>query len=487
MENNKKLRNIHIVTIIIGTIFVSLSVFHTNIWFDEAYSVGIADHSFGEIWRIGGGDVHPVLYYWMLHIIQIITNGSILAYRLFSVIPIILLGILGITHIKKDFDEETGFLFSFFTFFMPFVLVYANQIRMYSWAIYFVTLASIYGYRLYKGKTTTKNWIIFALFSLASLYIHYYGLMAAGLINLFLLLHFWKKKNWKEIRNTLFFGVLQLILYTPWLIYLLSQMHHVSSGFWIGFSFPTTLFELIGCQMNGVIPIWTGFVINILLFIILGILYSKNRKSEDFDATRKATIIYTCVILAALLITVVLKTSILYYRYLFVITGLYIFTVSNILSKSKSKILVIVVCTAVVVIGLINNIEQIKENYAVENGKQIEYLKNNIEPNDVLVYKNIGNGSIFASNFKENKQYYYNADNWDIDVAYQAWAPQMKIYNNTDFLKEITGRIWIIDSENDDMYNELFKNDEYRLISSERFDVKYQDYVFKLILVEKII
>lgn len=96
MENNKKLRNIHIVTIIIGTIFVSLSVFHTNIWFDEAYSVGIADHSFGEIWRIGGGDVHPVLYYWMLHIIKIFTNGSILAYRLFSVIPIILLGVFGL-------------------------------------------------------------------------------------------------------------------------------------------------------------------------------------------------------------------------------------------------------------------------------------------------------------------------------------------------------------------------------------------------------
>lgn len=117
MENNKKLRNIHIVTIIIGTIFVSLSVFHTNIWFDEAYSVGLADHSFGEIWRIGGGDVHPVLYYWMLHIVKIFTNGSILAYRLFSVIPIILLGVLLELHIlKKILMKKQAFCFHFLRF-----------------------------------------------------------------------------------------------------------------------------------------------------------------------------------------------------------------------------------------------------------------------------------------------------------------------------------------------------------------------------------
>ena len=55
-----------IAIILIGTIFLSIPAFHSNIWFDESYSVAIANHSFSEIWAIGSHDVHPILYYWML-------------------------------------------------------------------------------------------------------------------------------------------------------------------------------------------------------------------------------------------------------------------------------------------------------------------------------------------------------------------------------------------------------------------------------------
>ena len=54
---NKK--NLHIFIIIFGIIFLNLSVFHVNLWFDETYSVAMATHSFKEIWNIGGHDVHP--------------------------------------------------------------------------------------------------------------------------------------------------------------------------------------------------------------------------------------------------------------------------------------------------------------------------------------------------------------------------------------------------------------------------------------------
>ena len=104
MEKLKKkinIKTIHIAIIILGIIFVCMSGFHTSIWFDESYSVGMANHTFSEIWQIGGNDVHPILYYWMLKIVSILTGGSILAYRIFSMIPIAILGILGFTHIRK--------------------------------------------------------------------------------------------------------------------------------------------------------------------------------------------------------------------------------------------------------------------------------------------------------------------------------------------------------------------------------------------------
>ena len=88
MKEKITTKNIHILIIIIGTIFLFTSSFHTNIWFDEAYSVGMANQTLVDIWKIGGNDVHPVLYYWMLRIVSLLTNSSILAYRLFSVLPV---------------------------------------------------------------------------------------------------------------------------------------------------------------------------------------------------------------------------------------------------------------------------------------------------------------------------------------------------------------------------------------------------------------
>ena len=492
MKNKISLKIIHKIIMIVGTIFIFLSVFHSNLWFDEAYSVGIANQTFSDIWKVGGHDVHPVLYYWMLRIVNLLTNGSILAYRLFSALPIALLGLIGYTHIRKDFDEKTGIIFSFLCYFLPMMAVYANQIRMYSWAIFIVTILAIYAYRIYLGQGTKKNWIIFGISSLASIFIHYYGLMTAGLINVFLLIYFIKNKRWKDLKWQIFFGIIQVVLYIPWLLYLVSQMEHVSKGFWIGFEFPDTIFEIIGCQMNGTInttlALSIGFIANVLLFIYLGITVCKKRKDKaiDFKPVKYAVIVYLSVIIAALIITAVLKSSILYYRYLFVITGLYIFAVSYILSKSNNKKILITILIIICLLGINNNIVQIKENYAEGNGKQIEYLKENIQEGDVLVYSNIGNGSIFASNFKENKQYFYNGADWGVEEAYKAWAPQMETYITTDFLEKCTGRIWIIDSQDNGFYNELFNNEDFKFISTEYFEQKYQNYIYNITLVERV-
>ena len=492
MEKRISLKVLHMIIMIIGTIFIFLSVFHTNIWFDEAYSVGIANQTIVDVWKVGGNDVHPVLYYWLLRIVNILTAGSILAYRLFSALPIELLGLLGFTHIKKDFGEKTGILFSFFTYFLPMMAVYANQIRMYSWAIYIVTILAIYAYRIYLGKSSKKNWIIFGISSLASIYIHYYGLMAAGLINVFLLIALLKNKRWKDLKWQICFGIVQIVAYIPWIIALASQMEHVSNGFWIGFTFPNTIFEIIGCQMNGTlngtINLFVGFLTNILLFITLGIIAFIKRKDKtiNWKPVIYSIVIYIAVIFAALVITKIIDSAILYYRYLFVITGLYIFGISHILANSDNKYIIGIVCIIVLLLGISNNIVQVETNYAQENGKQIEYLKERIQQGDVLVYSNIGNGSIFASYFTENKQYFYNKENWGVEEAYKVWAPHMETYITTDFLEECTGRIWIIDSEDNGFYNELFNTEEFNHISTEYFNTAYQNYIYNITLVEKV-
>lgn len=492
MKKTKSTQKIHIAIIILGTIFVALSCFHANIWFDEAYTVGMVQKSFVEIWNIGGHDVHPILYYWLLRIVSLVVEawglttiaGKIVVYRIFSVIPIAILGILGYTHIRKDFGEKVGILFTFLTFFLPQSAVYANEIRMYSWAILSVTILGIYAYRLRLPENSNrKNWLIFFIASLFSIYIHYYGLMAAGLINVFLLIYLIKNKRAKDILTIMVSGVIQLIAYIPWLMYFIAQLSQVSGGFWIQLTFPDTLIEVLAAQTTGKLDWNLGFGVATLLYIYLGIKLF--RYKGDKQPVKLSIGVYLAVILAALIMTQLLSTSILYYRYLFVITGFYIFTISFILSKEKNNKIIWIICAIIVVLATMNNIKMIEEAYGENNYKQYKYLQENIQEGDQIIYKEIGHGSTITIYFPEYQQYFYNPENWGVEEAYKALGENMKIVVDTAFLQELDGRIWIMDKADKSLYNELFNNEEYTLISENMIYTDYYGYAINMILVEK--
>ncbi len=490
------IKKLHIVLIIIGILFNCISIFHPNLWFDEAYSVGLANKSFSEIWRIGGNDVHPVLYYWILHIIYLIANalkismnGTIIAYRVFSAICISCLGILGFTHIKKDFGEKVGIFFTFFSYFMPAICMYTGEVRMYSLAILLVTILAIYAYRLFKNDKNNKNWIIFGLTSLACIFVHYYGLMAAGIINCILLAYLIKEKKKESIIKILSFGAIQLVAYIPWIMCFMKQMKNVAKGFWIGFEFPGTIYELLGTQFAGNVKPVIGFVFQTLLviYLIYKIIKAKRDKNEYLIGVASISI-YILVIVAALVMTLLLKTSIIYYRYLFVITGLFIFFISYFLAKEKNKFIIGLICAGTVIIAIGSNFLQIREAYDKSNMKQITYLSENIQEDDLIVYSesSFGAGAVVGLHFTDNNQIYYNPEDWGVGPAYEAFGKQLEVTTSIDFLNKCTGRIWIIDSENADLYNRIFNNENFRMISQKLIKTKYLDYPYNIILVERV-
>lgn len=489
---NVKFNQWHIIIIIFGIIFISLGAFHTNIWFDESYSVGLARHTLSEIWEIGGNDVHPVLYYWGLHIIYLIFGESILAYRLFSIIPIAILIVLGYTHIRKDFGEKTGFIFSLLSAFLPTMAQYSIEIRMYSWTILTVTILAIYAYRLVK-EDNTKNWIIFGISSFASIYLHYYGLMAAGLINVALLVYLIIKKRKKGIIFIISFGIFQAIAYLPWLICLAGQMEHVSNGYWIKLTYPQTLMEVLSVQLAGYIRTtdYTELIVPTVLAVELYAYmiyktYIYLKEKQEMKPFIWSGIIYIAVIVAALIITKMLNTSVLYYRYLFVITGLYIFGLSFLLAKEKNKVSVITILTVIVILGINNNVGIIKENYSKSNYEPINYMKENIQEGDTIVYKDYANaGAITAIHFKENQIYFYNEYDWGIEEAYKAYTPNYEVYLNKDFIEKCSNRVWVIDNYDGDSAKYIFENTDYNITSEKLYYTEYHDYSYKITLVEK--
>ncbi len=96
--------------VLIGTFLRVYQLGTQSLWDDEAFSVWISKLSVPQMVQITAADVHPPLYYYLLHYWTIIFGTSESALRLVSV----LFGVLAIPMIyvvgRQLFNEEAGLL-----------------------------------------------------------------------------------------------------------------------------------------------------------------------------------------------------------------------------------------------------------------------------------------------------------------------------------------------------------------------------------------
>lgn len=485
------LKYLHIAIIIIGILFISLSIFHTNMWFDESYSVAMARHSFAEIWQIGGNDVHPIFYYFCLHILYLMFGGNVIIYRIFSTFTIALLGIIGYTHIRKDFGEKTGLLFSFLTLFLPVVSQYSGEIRMYSLGMLLGTIMAIYAYRIYKGENKKTTYIFFGLSSLLVAYTHYYGLMLAGIINL--LLFIFLVKNRKERKNDLIkfivTAAIQVVLYVPWLVCFLIQLKNVSSGFWISLSFPGTLYEILTMQYKGNLP-FQPIILTTIFYSYITYLVVKTNKEDRKPATW-CFMIYIAIILIALFVSLCMQSVILVYRYLLIITGIFIFALAFFMAKETKIWRTMTICAIILIMSIYSNVISIKEAYNNENREFVTYIDSQIQDGDIVIYSNAINGAVVTTEISQkhdNISYFYDKENWNVEEAYKAFAPYMEIKDTlNEILDNYSGRVWIIEAGNThDLLNEIAEKYNINKIEDRQFTNKYKNYQYTIELIEKL-
>lgn len=490
-EKSKKIKYIHIAIIILGIIFISISIFHKNLWFDESYSVAIVNHSFSEIWNIGSKDVHPILYYFCLHVLNIFFGNNIIIYRTFSALMIGLLGIIGYTHIRKDFGEKVGILFSFFTLFLPVAGQYAGEIRMYSLGMLLGSLMAIYAYRIYTGNIKNLTYIFFGLSSLLVSYTHYYGLMLAGIINLILFVYLCKnrKTRKKDLIKFVITAVLQVICYMPWLFTFINQLADVSNGFWITLSFPGTIYEILTMQYQGNFSIQPILIVTLFYSYII-FLVSKNKEEKESKIANWCLIIYFLLIIIPLTISLIMQSVILLSRYLIIATGLLIFAIAFYMSKDIKVWRVITICIIILTMSCINTRLMINENYNSNNDECIAYLQSNIQKNDIIVYTNVINGAVITTQLADcinNKSYFYNEENWRVEEPYKAFSPNMEIKDSLEeILDKYTGRIWLIEGENVHKLQDTIE-EKYNIkkIDNKQFKSAYKNYSYNIELIEK--
>ena len=514
-------------------------------WFDESYSIAIAKHSFKEIWQIGSHDVHPVLYYIMIRIVMLITNNSIVCVRLFSCIPLILMSILGYSFIRKEFGNKAGLIFTFFSLFFPTLLTYAGEIRMYTWAMLFVTMMFVYAYKImnnnnvrevlsddnnimYESKIKNKNalikyWIIFSIFSLASAYTHYYALAVAAIINVGMFLYFIvsyiktsknDSSNYDDIKNdnkksekinsenirkvnlisSIVSAVVQIILYLPWLFVFISQTKVVSKGFWVKFPTPLNVIEFIytGNIGEGSVPKYLSIPFSLISIAFLVYLIVKNwkrnsiktkfPKTKETKTTKVIALIWATIILIMCLASLVMKQSVFYQRYLFTLMGLFLIGFSILLSGENKKIIA-TYCLCILIISTILNINLINTNYDYTNKEPMIYLKSKLQQNDwILISDQDYSGYICVATLLNDFSKVINYDVNNWNIK-EAYKCYGDTILNLDEINGIKGRMWIISAINSNIPNEVTEKFNAEIIDSKEFKTKYKGFEYKFTLI----
>ncbi len=469
----------HILLLALGAAFLLTDAFHGNIWFDESYSVAIANHSFADIWTIGSADVHPVLYYWALHALSLFTGESILAFRLFSILGALALALLGLTHIRRLFSARAGMLFSFLALFTPYIAIMAVQIRMYSWITFFVMLCALYAYRIYAALQAAEQgvrhtgiagadaravpvhwWIIFFASCLVSAYLHYFGVISAFAVALmlfvYLVLH--RRQTGHALRTFAVGAVAVVACYLPWLLILVGQLFVVSGTYWIHLVFPLTVIEMAAypvytSQMSfalqgayGLALQVVSWVLTLALVAILAVIaislirrFLRTRPANPSREGRHKKLLtpsqwppwalalgfYLLVVVLAVVLSVAARAPMLYYRYLFIAIGPFLLCGALLLSKVRQPSLLAGFCTIYLVFSFFNQGLLIKDDYSADNQAPLDYFSEQAGSGKLVLSSDIGIEGVTAVTFPDIPQTYldWQPGNWG--QAYDAYAPTL--------------------------------------------------------------
>ncbi len=399
---------------------------HDSPWFDEVFSRILIKHDFGQIWNLTAGDVHPPLYYFLLKLYGLVFGNSIFALRAFSAIGALALAALGGGPIRRIFGTKAGLLFTFLVVFNPMVIGLAQELRMYSWAAFFLTGSGLYAYWLTKSHQTS-DWIRFGLYSVAAAYTHYYALIAVCFINLIVFLRLLFKAKSFMTKYLLTAG-LMVTAYVPWLVSVIPLV--LKKNFHLDASFETI-------SGNGWLPKLTGGqVVNILVspfdnifrapkemnlnfsslaipaFLLVGLLigWALRTAFRRQDPGRAMLTLgvetYLLTFLAGVAISLAFRPAFIE-RYMFPLLGFLFIPVAYILARTRNRVIVGVILAWMILVAIPPVYNIYRERFNGPTVETVEYIQAHLKSDDVFIHTDEHSLCLFLDAFPRHRHLLY--------------------------------------------------------------------------------
>lgn len=232
----------------VGLCIMLGTIFFPGINGDEVFSLNIVRGSFWQITTDTAKDVHPPLYYYILKFGTMFVSKVfaefvvIIVAKLISIIPLIITILFAIKIMKPYLGADVIALFSFCIVWMPKMMMYSTEIRMYTWCYLFVVLSAWYVYKIIE-ENKKSDWLAYLFWGLCACYTHYFAAVAIIVIHIFLFVYSLKKKI---IKSWIISSIAFTLLYLPWLLVLFEQFfdksHLDKHAGWIP---PVTVLQII--------------------------------------------------------------------------------------------------------------------------------------------------------------------------------------------------------------------------------------------------
>lgn len=214
-------------------VFAAQFIANQNFWLDEYYSIHLVELDWAEIPDFTAGDVHPPLYYYILKVFVTLFGNAHAVYRIASFAAYLLTVAMVLVLFRPAFGRLATFFFLCLMGPNAASLHYFTEARMYGWALFFVLLCGFSGYKLVEGSAHLRRWwITLTLTGLIAGYLHYYALLAVGLIYLSLLIYSIAKRP-ALLRNWGIAVGLSVVCYLPWVLLTAGRLTKQVSTFWL--------------------------------------------------------------------------------------------------------------------------------------------------------------------------------------------------------------------------------------------------------------
>ena len=400
---------------LIGFLGALINISHDSLWNDEACTALLMRFSFADLLTNLQSDAHPPLYFIGVKAFTIIFGNSIITMRLFSILGLIALALLGLGPIKRHFGNNNGLIFSFLCFFLPVSVSFAQEARMYTWSCFFITGMVLYGYSAIKSNKK-KDWFIYALFSLGSIYVHIYGLIIFLLFSCILAGYLYLRQKASANFFIICTGIV-LALYIPWLHVTISQATRASQSPWyVKTSIPQIAASLLILFSDRflIINYIPAFLLTFLISYYLlfrGVRRAWAESKDSLLVLMFGTILITFMVVIAVSLLI---APILMPRYAFTVFGMILILCiigGQSIRNSKLRMVITILLLALFIP------QRIHVHANRINGPLPEvqmYLKSKVDSTQIFLHSNEHTFTTFSWYFPRNTHYLYEPNAKDL-------------------------------------------------------------------------